>query len=180
MHRIPIAVIGFIVIISAGNAVAQTSRTVTPRPATTAPTGGSRTLLPGTPTGVFAILHGTALTSTNSPVPNSPVRLRDTRRGRIVAQLVTDKAGAFVFESIDPGSYVVELIGRDGYVLAASEMVSLGPGETLNLIVKLPGLKPEAAGMLGTRSAAAASLLAAAAATGVLARTTTGQPISPR
>jgi len=179
MHRIPIAVIGFIAIISAGDAVAQTSRTATPRPANTAPTS-SRTLLPGTPTGVFAILHGTALTSTNSPVPNSPVRLRDTRRGRIVAQLVTDKAGAFVFESIDPGSYVVELVGRDGYVLAASEMVSLGPGETLNVIVKLPGLKPEAAGMLGTRSAAAASVLAAAAATGVLARTTTGQPISPR
>jgi len=179
MHRIPIAVIGFIAITTAGDAVAQTSRTVTPRPAVAAPTG-SRTLLPGTPTDVFATIHGTALTSTNSPVANSPVRLRDTRRGRIVAELVTDKAGTFVFGLIDPSSYVVELVGRDGWVLAASEMVSLGPGESLNLIVKLPGLKPEAAGMLGTRSAAAASVLAAAAATGVLARTTTGQPISPR
>jgi hypothetical protein len=108
------------------------------------------------------------------------VRLRDTRRGRIVAQMITDQFGSFSFEGIDPGSYVGELVGRDGWVLAASEMISVGAGETQTIQIKLPGLKPEGAGMLGPRGAAAASVLAAAAASGVLARTTTGQPISPR
>jgi hypothetical protein len=36
-------------------------------------------------------------------LPNALVRARDARYGRIVATLVTNKAGNVVFEGLDPG-----------------------------------------------------------------------------
>src|SRR5688572_32774018 len=70
-------------------------------------------LLPGTSASVFASIHGNALNSTNGALPDSLVRLRDARYGRIVSTQTTDKAGLFDFGAIDPGTYVVELIGDD-------------------------------------------------------------------
>src|SRR5690349_2147563 len=77
-------------------------------------------LLPGTRPSVFGAIQGNALSSTNSILPNAPVRLRDARAGHILQTQITDQAGLFSFAGVEPGSYIVELMGQDQYsVLAA-------------------------------------------------------------
>src|ERR687888_525147 len=74
-----------------------------------------RTVAPRTPgmarARAFATIQGNALTANNGQLPNVTVRLRDARFGRIIAMQVTDKAGMFVFRDLDPGTYIVELLG---------------------------------------------------------------------
>src|SRR5436190_9888713 len=54
----------------------------------------------------YTTIQGNALDSLNAALPNSPVRLRDARYGRIVSSQLTDNAGLFLFSSVDPGSYI--------------------------------------------------------------------------
>jgi hypothetical protein len=86
----------------------------------------------------FATIHGQARTSRNATLPNTLMRLRDARLGQPVATQVTDEMGVFAFPRVDPGSYVVELLGTTGRPLATSQVLSLNAGETANVVVKLP------------------------------------------
>src|SRR5512140_1488666 len=86
---------------------ATTARASTP-PRATAPK-----LLPGTRPTAFTTIQGNALTSTNGVLPGTTVRLRDARAGRIVDVQTTDKSGLFTFNAVDPGSYVIEVVGND-------------------------------------------------------------------
>ena len=74
----------------------------------------------------IATIRGTALTATNKPIAEARVRLRNARTGRIVGMTTTDHAGLFEFHSVEPGSYIVELVTSRDDVLAASD---LGAGE---------------------------------------------------
>ena len=106
--------------------------------------------------------------------------MRDARIGRIVETQLTDKAGGFVFKALDPGSYIVEMMAEDQTVLTASQLINVNAGEAVSAIVKLPFRIPALAGILSnTTPAAAAALLATAAASGVLATTVSGQPVTP-
>lgn len=136
----------------------------TPRP--------SRSLLPGTQASAFTTINGNALSATNGALPDSVVRLRDARMGRIVATQRTDEAGLFTFGSVDPGTYVVELI-EDRRVLAASRVVSLNANEVASVVVKLPFRPTLLSGLLSQSTSQAATITAAAAATGVLTTATT-------
>jgi uncharacterized surface anchored protein len=62
-------------------------------------------------------------------LPNALVRALDARYGRIVATLVTNKAGNVVFEGLDPGLYVAETITATRQVLAASGLTAVVAGE---------------------------------------------------
>src|SRR5579864_4855907 len=67
-------------------------------------------------------IQGNALTSTNGQLANTIVRLRDARFGRIIDSQLTDESGLFAFRTVDPGSYIVEIMGADqASVLAASQ-----------------------------------------------------------
>jgi hypothetical protein len=92
---------------------------------------------------------------------------------------VTDKAGVFVFRQVSPGTYVIELVGPDNSVLAASQLLSVNAGDTVSAIVKLPFRTPFA-GALGNKAPAAAIIAATAAASGVLATRVVGTDVSPR
>jgi len=126
------------------------------------------------------LIHGNALTSTNTALSDAPVRLRDARTGRIVSQMRTDKSGLFAFRQLDPGSYIVELVGQDQRVLAASEILNVNGGDTATAIVRLPFRLQPFAGVLGHTAASALLVTATAAATGVLASQVVGEPVSPR
>jgi hypothetical protein len=145
-----------------------------PAPRTSAGAAPSRPLLAGTRTHAFSTIQGNALTSTNGQLPDSLVRLRDARTGRIVDMQMTDKAGLFAFKTVDPGTYVVELVGNDQTVLAASQLLDVNAGEALSAVVKLPWRAPPLAGILGRTVPSAVVISAAAAASGVLAATVTG------
>lgn len=128
----------------------------------------------------LATIQGNALSATNSPLRDMPLRLRDARRGQIVQTTNSDQAGLFVFRGIEPGSYIVELVGDNQSVLAASELLNLNAGDTISAVVKLPFRIQPYAGVLGHTAMSAALVTATAAATGVLAAQVAGEPVSPR
>lgn len=132
-------------------------------------------ILPGTRPNVFSAIQGNALTSTNGALIDATVRLRDARAGQIIETQMTDQSGLFAFRTVDPGSYVVEIIGQDQYsVLAASQMLYVGPGEAVSAVVKLPFRIPSFAGILGSSTPSAAAVTAQAASAGVLATQVSG------
>jgi hypothetical protein len=119
-------------------------------------------ILPGTRPEAFSAVRGRALTSTDDPLPNAVVRLRDVRFGRSVGVQTTDESGLFAFRLVDPGNYVVEILGRDEVsVLAASQVVNVEAGESASTVVRLP--------FRASRPATAAVVAAQAALAGVLA-----------
>jgi hypothetical protein len=136
-------------------------------------------VLPGTRASAFAIVHGNALDATNGVLPNSMVRLRDARMGRILQTQTTDTSGLFEFRPVDPGNYVVELVGQE-QVLAASRVLTVEAGQTISAVVKLPFRTPPYAGLLGHTVQQALAVTAAAAASGVLAIEVTGEDASPQ
>jgi hypothetical protein len=152
--------------------------------------GVTATILPGTQVSAFTIIQGNALSSSNGPLADRIVRLRDARLGRIVDSQVTDRSGLFTFRPVDPGSYVVELVGNDQTVMAASEVLNVNAGQAVSAVVRLPFRIPPFAGIFGqgageagaTIPSAAATVLAVAADAGVLAQTVvaTTPDMSPR
>ncbi len=155
------------------------AQTVAPAAAAT------KVLLPGTRGGVLASIQGNAVNSTNGSMANTIVRLRDARWGHIVDSVMTDKQGLFVFKSLDPGSYVVEVMSpANNAVLASSPVLNVSTGEAVSALVKLPFRIPAFAGLIGNASqttasavsTAAQAVTAAAAASNTVAQTIVGQP----
>lgn len=123
--------------------------------------GGTR-LLAGTRVN-FSTIQGNALSSTNGQLPNAAVRLRDARFGRIIDAQVSDKSGLFSFRVSDPGNYIVEMMGGDQTVLAASQVLSVNAGEAVSAVVKLPFRVPPFAGILGQSTSSALAVVTEAA-----------------
>src|SRR5262245_31689810 len=105
MHRL-----SFVAVVLAGASLPLVAQTPTPHTA----------VLPGTRADAFTVVQGNALDSTNMALPDTVVRLRDARYGRIVDTTVSDKSGLFTFRAVDPGNYIVEMIGQDQKVVATS------------------------------------------------------------
>lgn len=125
-------------------------------------------------------IQGNALTATNGQLSDAVIRLRDARAGRVVDLTRTDRAGVFVFHGVEPGSYLVEIVGNDDSILAASEILNVNTGDMLTTFVKLPLRIPPAAGVFGHTVGSALAIAATAAAAGVLATQVVGQDVSPR
>ena len=106
-----------------------------------------------------------------APVDARPGRIRDTQ--------TTDRAGLFAFHSVEPGTYVVEIVGDDQTILAASQMLNVDAGDTVSAVVKLPFRIPLMGGLLGHTVQSATAIAVAAAASGVLAAKVTTQ-ITPQ
>ena len=134
---------------------------------------GAPAVLPGTRETAFSTIQGSALDSTSGILPDSAVRLRDARLGRIIGTQRTDKSGVFEFRGVDPGSYIVELLGPTDSVLAASQLINVNAGDAVSTTVKLPFRLPPLGGLLGHTTAQAIAITSAAAATGVLNAATT-------
>jgi hypothetical protein len=134
-------------------------------------------MLPGTRPNVFSAIQGNALDTTDGALANAAVRLRDARFGQIITTQTTDQSGLFAFRTVDPGSYIVEIMGADqSSVLAASQVLNVGPGEAVSAVVKLPYKMPPLAGILGNSTPSAGSLTAQAASAGILATEPSGAP----
>ena len=126
-------------------------------------------------------IQGTAVNWNNSAMANTPIRLRDARLGRVLNSVTTDRFGAFEFNSIEPGSYVVEMMSpSNNTVLAATPIISVNSGQRVAALVKLPFQQPPLGGALGTSLASVLAITSAAAAAGVLATTVAGAPATDR
>jgi hypothetical protein len=180
MHRILSAAVGAVLMSTSGHLAAQTSQVATATRGASAiarATPGSAApalktvsrMLPGTRPGVLTTIQGNALDSANGALPNALVRLRDARIGRIIDSQISDKSGLFEFKGVDPGSYIVEIVGNDHTILAASQMLNVNAGEAISAVVKLPFRIPPFAGLLGNTTPSAVAVTAAAASAQVLA-----------
>jgi hypothetical protein len=128
----------------------------------------------------FSTIQGNALTSTNGPLNDIIVRLRDARFGRIVGSQTTDKSGLFEFKSVDPGTYIVEVMANDqSAVLAASQLLNINGGEAVSAVVKLPFRIPAFAGIMGSTSMPSAAAVAGEAAASGIASIVPTVPVSP-
>jgi hypothetical protein len=189
MHRILSVAAGVVLVSATVHVSAQqppasrtaptTSRAAAGRAMPAAPTPSLvPRMLPGTRPNVLTTIQGNTLTSTNGALPYAVVRLRDARIGRIVDTQVSDKTGLFGFRAVDPGSYIVEIIGDDQTVLAASQMLNVNAGEVISAVVKLPLRIQRFAGLLGNTTPSAIAVTAAAGTAQVLAmRATTSTSI---
>jgi hypothetical protein len=138
---------------------------------------GTAKMLPGTRPNVFSAIQGNALDTMDGALANAAVRLRDARFGQIVTTQTTDQSGLFAFRTVDPGSYIVEIMGVDqSSVLAASQVLNVGPGEAVSAVVKLPFKIPPFAGILGNSTPSAGTVTAQAASAGILATEASGAP----
>jgi hypothetical protein len=147
------------------------------------PVAGQQSIAPavqGARAGLSAAIQGTAVNWTNAALANAPVRLRDARLGRAVQNVVTDRFGAFEFRSLEPGSYVVELMGPSSDVLAATPIINIASGQSVAALVKLPFRNPPLGGVLGKSLPSALAITSAAVAAGVLATSVTGAPATDR
>jgi hypothetical protein len=131
-------------------------------------------------TDTFTTIQGNALNSTNGPLNDVAVRLRDARFGTIVDQQMTDKSGLFAFKSIEPGSYIVEVMGNDqSAVLAASQLLNIDAGQAVSAVVKLPFKIPPFAGIIGSAGTPSATAIATQAAASSIVAVVPTTPISP-
>jgi hypothetical protein len=179
MFRPLSTVAALLMVVATAHVVAQQSGT-TASAVTASPPAAGRLgrFSPANATGLNAIL-GNALDSTNGQLTNVIVRLRDARFGRIVDTQYTDQSGMFAFKTLEPGSYVVEIIANDQSILAASQLLNVQGGQAVSAVVKLPFRVPPFAELLGTTTTQSATGLALeAAATGITAIVPT-DPISP-
>ena len=175
MHRIVSVTIGALVVlatvhVSAGQTVPARAmaRAVAGAPGP-APSNMAPRMLPGTRPNVLTTIQGNALNSTNGGLADAVVRLRDARIGRIVDSQITDNSGLFAFKAVDPGSYIVEIVGNDQTILAASQMLNVNAGEAVSAVVKLPFRIPPFAGLLGNTTPSALAVTSAAGTAQVLA-----------
>lgn len=134
-----------------------------PPSAASQPSGGARP-------SAFSTIRGNVLRAAGTTLPGATVRLRDARFGRILETLLSDGSGVYAFHPVDPGVYVVEVVGDDQRVLAASQLLSVNVGDTVSTSVRLPERD-----FTGRNAAIVA---AAAAAAGVLTTSATA-PVSP-
>lgn len=89
----------------------------------------------GGPTNII----GTVIDIRQVPVAKVKVRLRDLNTGETVATGESDDNGDYVFPDVEPGTYIVEMFIADRYVMAVSNVGSLGRYETMQTVVQLPG-----------------------------------------
>jgi hypothetical protein len=78
-----------------------------------------------------SMIRGRARTTLNRPAPFARMVLRNRLTGQVEATVTADAQGEFVFGNLASGIYVVELIGTDGAVIAATEMTAVAGGVAL-------------------------------------------------
>ena len=179
MNRINFVIVSAVVVIALAQPSAQQMPATSGAPGVAASRTVIPRLLPGTRPDVVSTIRGYALDSTNGKLANTLVRLRDARIGRIVETQYTDSGGAFAFKSLDPGTYIVEIMATDQSVLAASPLINVTAAEAVTTLVKLAFRIPPFAGILGSSAGSAVAILAQALASGVLVTTISGQPATP-
>lgn len=82
---------------------------------------------------------GTVIDIRQVPVAFAKIQLRSLVTGTVQQEGESNADGNYEFAVGDPGTYVVEVVMVDGYVIALSNAGSLARYETLRTLVQLPG-----------------------------------------
>ena len=95
-------------------------------------------LRPGNANGETRII-GQVVDIRQVPVAYARVQLRNLINGIVQQESSADGNGEYQFLVDTPGTYVVEMVQVDGYILALSNAGTLARFETLQTVVRLPG-----------------------------------------
>jgi hypothetical protein len=127
-------------------------------------------------------LLGFARTSLNTPIPYARVVLRNIRTGQVQARTVANERGEFSFVDLEANVYVVELLGPDGSVVAASPLVSMARGDVRQTELRVAASAATVAASFGNTLDPTLQQATAVAASSDVTRTTTAQTTqeSPR
>jgi hypothetical protein len=93
---------------------------------------------PGGSAGATRVM-GTVIDIRQVPVANVTVQLRNLETGNVEQVVESDADGSYMFDIDDSGTYIVEMVMVDGYVVALSNAGSVARFETLQTVVLLPG-----------------------------------------
>src|SRR2546423_11250853 len=127
-------------------------------------------------------LLGFARTSLNPPIPYARVVLRNVRTGEVFARTTANQRGEFSFVDVESNSYVVELLGADGSVAAASPLVTMGRLDVQQTELRVAAAADAVTASLGNTLAPTLQQATAVAAGNDVTRTTSMQTAqeSPR
>ncbi len=174
-------------------AVAVTVSAKQPGTATLVPRGQSLKFAePWRPNGASGATRiiGTVIDIQQTPVANARVRVRNLATGAIDHVSESNANGEYAFEIDRSGTYVVEMVHVDGFLLSLSNAGTVARFETLQTVIQLPGrwdagrnnLTPQQSvvGFLGMSAATSmtSATLSLASQEDVLA-VDAGEPVSP-
>jgi hypothetical protein len=123
--------------------------------------------------GKLNALVGFARTSLNTPIPYARVVLRNIRTGQVLARTVANERGEFSFVDLESNVYIVELVGADGSVVAASPLVMMARGDVQRTELRVASAASTIAASFGNTLAPTLEQATAVAASRDVARTTT-------
>jgi hypothetical protein len=81
---------------------------------------------------VNSSVAGIVKDTTGRPLANTTVRLRNVLTGRLAGTARTSLSGAFTFENLSSGNYIVETVDAAGRVMATSSSLDVAPGATIS------------------------------------------------
>jgi hypothetical protein len=122
------------------------------------------------------MIHGTAVDTNASPVPNAAVRLRNLQTNQVEQLSTANQVGEFTFVAQPEIPYVVEIADQAGQVIAVGDVIVAQTGEVAGALVALPTRLPALAGVFGDTSG---SVVAAATGTGITKLESTILPVEP-
>jgi hypothetical protein len=118
---------------------------------------------------------GRARTSLNAPIPYARVVLRNVRTGQVISQTTADGDGQFQFLDLDGNTYIVELVGADGGVVATSTMMTVARGELRQTEVRVAAASAAVRAAVGNTLDPTAPQATTVASSNDVTRTTTTQ-----
>lgn len=96
---------------------------------------------------------GIAWHADDTPVAYPVLRIRSLEDGQVEATTTGTVLGEFRFDTLDGGSYLIELLDTDGRVLAVGQMLVVLPGETVGTFIRLSDSAVSNAPLFGGGSA---------------------------
>jgi hypothetical protein len=123
-------------------------------------------------------LLGVARTSLNASIPYARVVLRNIRTGQALAQTTANGEGQFTFVDVEANTYIVELLGADGAVVATSTMITMARGEQRFTEVRVASTAAAVKASLGNALTPTAPQATTVASSNNVTRTTTSQALA--
>lgn len=132
--------VGLVMALGAAVGAEQRGTATLESPPPTGLSGGLRFTAPWRPAGGgLTRVVGAVVDSRQVVVAKVKVRLRNLTTGEIIGETESDENGEYSFPEMEPGTYVVEMMIDNRYVVAVSNVGSVSRFETLQTVIQLPG-----------------------------------------
>jgi hypothetical protein len=113
------------------------------------------------------------------PIADATVRLRNVVSGTVEASALTAANGAFRFESVETGTYLVEYVDEHGRLVAVGHVFSAAPGDTVATFIRLTTRPGGLGALFGRTTSIAAIAISSAAGLGLTALVPPGRDVTP-